>query len=88
MVTEGERVEAMDEKNNTAIPMQIGMAAQREAECNLKAMADPEPSLRSRLESRRNRLAQQLAEVDAALQALYVQPEISETVYRMIRKFA
>lgn len=80
----------MNEKYTNAVPMQQGIegaGAQREANdgCNLKAIA--EPTLRERLESRRNRLAQQLAEVDAALQVLYIQPEISENVYRLIRKF-
>ena len=55
------------------IPMQTGMEAQGRPydNCNSKSA---EPTLRDRLEQKRNRLTRQLVQVEEALRLLYADP--------------
>jgi hypothetical protein len=71
-----------DIAERTDIPMQAEGQLKAYQECNTKLA---EPTLRDRLESKRNRLTRQLVQVEEALRLIYADPnaeKIFETLNR------
>jgi hypothetical protein len=59
--------------------------AKPSADYNLKQAADFEPSLRDRLEAKRNRLTRELVQVEQALHLVYSNPD-AEKNYEILRR--
>jgi hypothetical protein len=73
----------MDERND--IPMQAGTQAKGQYKADLCNEKLSEPSLRDRLEMRRNSLTRQLVETEEALRVIYTNPD-AEKNYELIRR--
>jgi len=67
----------------TDIPMQPGIGAQSSLnQCNTKLA---EPTLRDHLERKRNRLTQQLVQVEEALRLVYTNPD-AEKIHETLKR--
>jgi len=67
----------------TDVPLQAGMQAKAYADqCNTKLA---EPTLRDHLERKRNRLTQQLVQVEEALRLIYSNPE-AEKIHETLKR--
>ena len=62
----------------TGIESGAGQAKAYQADCNLKQSC--EPTLRDRLEQKRNRLTRQLVQVEEALRLVYADPGLEKTI--------
>lgn len=74
-----------DENPRNDVPMQAGTQPQGYEPCNEKIQADPENSLRCRLEWKRNRLSRELVQVEEALRLVYADPNV-ERIHETLKR--
>lgn len=74
-----------DPKERTDIPMATAGQEARQRECDEKRLVDFEPTLRDRLEQKRNRLSRELVQVEEALRLVYADPNV-ERIHETLKR--